>query len=81
MRMLLLVLQQGNQKDEGKEEEDEEEGGIALEEVIDWSIENGGDGDEGGEDDLRGEDAVDLADETPSELVLADAQPWVEGFS
>lgn len=67
--------------DERKEEEDEEEGGIALEEVIDWSIENGGDRDEGGEDDLGGEDAVDLADETPSELVLADAQPWVEGFS
>lgn len=63
--------------DEGEKNEDEEESGIALEEIVDGGIENGDERDEGGEDDLSGEDPVDLADEPPSELVLAEAQPWI----
>lgn len=67
--------------DEGEKNEDEEESGISLEEVVNGGIKNGYERNECGEDDLSGEDAVDLADETPSELVLAEAQPWVERFA
>lgn len=81
MRMLLLVLEERNQKYEGKEEEEEKEGGISLEEMVDGRIENGDERDERGEEDLSGEDAVDLADEAPSELILAGAEAWVEGFA
>ncbi|GMP41470.1 hypothetical protein CsSME_00014979 [Camellia sinensis var. sinensis] len=35
-------------------------------------------GDDGGEDELSGENAVDLANETPTKLVLSIAETWVE---
>lgn len=41
-------------------------------------MKNGDSGDDGGEDDLRGEDAIDLANESPSELVLAAADAGEE---
>jgi len=66
---------------EREKKEDEKESGISLEEVVNGGIENGYERNEGGENDLSGEDAVDLADEPPPELVLAEAQPWVERFA
>lgn len=81
MRMLLLIPQQRNQKDKREEDEEQEKRRISPEKKIKRSIENGYDGDDGGEKDLSAEDSVDFTDETPTELIFTDAKTWVEGFS
>ena len=71
---------EGYSTDEREEDDEEEEGRTAPEESVDGSIEDGDGGNDGSEDDLRREDSIDLADEAPTELVLANAETWVKGL-
>lgn len=67
--------------DEGKEHEEEQQPGISPEEIVDGRWENGDGRDDGREDELGSENTVDLADKTPSELVLAGAKTRVQGLT
>lgn len=53
---------------------------MAAEEIVHRGAEKNDGRYDGGEDDLPGEDAVDLADEPPSELVLTRAQTRIQGL-
>lgn len=64
--------------DEWQEDEEEEKAGISPEKSVEGGVEDGEWRDEGGEDDLGGQDAIDLANETPTELVLAIADTRVK---
>lgn len=67
--------------DKGGEDEEKQQSRIRAQEVIDRHVENGRGGDEGGDEDLRGEYAVDLAYESPSQQILAVADSRVEAIS
>lgn len=64
--------------DEGEDGEDNREAGAGGEGGVDGRVENSGGRDGGGEQDLGGEDTVDLADEAPSELGLAAGKARVQ---
>lgn len=66
--------------DEGSEDEEKQEARILAKEVVDRHVENRGGGDSGGDEDLRRQYAVDLAYESPSQLILAVADSRVEAF-
>lgn len=72
---------QGPYQNKGDDAEQKQKTGTALEEVVDGGVENNNCRDEGGEKDLGGEDAVDLADEAPSKEILSMAEPWIEGIT
>lgn len=64
--------------DEGEDGEEEKKARAATEEIVDRRVKEGGGGDGGGEEDLSGEDAVDLTDEAPTEDVVSVAETRVE---
>lgn len=51
---------EGGLTDERHDGEEEQDGGVSPEEVVDESVEDGDGGDDGGEEDLGGEDAQTL---------------------
>lgn len=81
MQLNLIEIDGERLTDEREKNEEEEEGGISFKKIIDRSIENGDKRNKCGENDLCREDAIDLADETPSKLILAEAETWVKGFT
>ena len=76
--MPLLIHMKRPQQDEGQEHKEQEKAGIAPEKKVEGRVEDGEGRDEGGEEDLGGQDAIDLANETPTELVLSIAETRVE---
>lgn len=64
--------------EEGQDGDPQNETGRRSEGLIDGCVEDGEGGDEGREKDLSGEDAVDLADESPPESILSVAEAWIE---
>lgn len=71
--------EKGVRTEKGEKSEDEGEAGARDEGGAEGGVEDGGSGDGGGEQHLGCEDAVDLADEAPAELVLAAGEARVEG--
>lgn len=65
--------------EQGKDAEAEGQAGAGGEGEVEGGVEDGESGDEGGEEELGGEDGVDLADERPAQLVLAEGEARVEG--
>lgn len=54
-----------------KEQEEEEDCEVSPEKVVDGEVEDGDGGDDGGEDKLSCDYAVDLANETPLKLAVS----------
>ena len=63
-----------NHTNERKDGEAEGKAKTIREKGVEGAVKDSDSGDDGGEDDLRGKDAIDLANESPSELVLAAAE-------
>lgn len=77
------IKEQESRRDRGRTEEGEKseaegEARAGGEGGIDGAVEDCGGGDGGGEKHLGGEDAIDFADEPPSELVVASGEPRVD---
>lgn len=66
-----MIVVERAEKDEGQDDEHDEEGGARGESEGDGVVEDDDGRYDGGEEDLRGEDAVNLADEGPAKGVLA----------
>ena len=66
--------------DEWKEDEEQEKARISSEEIVDGRVKDENGRNYGGYDDLSGEDAIDLADETPSELILPGAETRMQNL-
>ena len=66
--------------DEWKEDEEQEKARISSEEIVDGRVKDENGRNYGGYDDLSGEDAIDLPDETPSELILPGAETRMQNL-
>ena len=65
--------------EEGQYRDSQDETGRGFECFIDGGVENGEGRDEGGKQDLGGENSIDLAEETPPESILSMAETWIQG--
>lgn len=49
-----------------------------MKDVVNGSVKDGDSGDDGGQEDLRGEDIVNFANETPTQLIFLISNAWIQ---